>query len=316
VLHGDLVLVGAGDPFFGAETAAKLARAVRAAGITGIEGAVVGDESRFDSRRAGCCAGYDPDLGGVLSALSYDRGFAAGHVQLDAAAFAAKRFAELLRVAGVRSGEPARAGRAPQGAGTIASSSSLDVATLIRFVNVPSNNFAAEMLLKGLGARYGVGGTTRAGAAVVRGTLARIAVRPQLRDGSGLSRLDRTTPRDVVRLLERMDEPDVNGVFRDSLAVPGQTGTVKRRMRRTAAFGRCRVKTGTLRAVSGLAGYCRTLGGRDVAFSLMFNAANTVVEKAREDRITAAIARLGADVAAPVPPQAPPGAPSGGAGIP
>ncbi len=191
--------------------------------------------------------------------------------------------------------------------------SSLDVRTLIGFVNVPSNNFASEMMLKGLGARYRSSGTTRSGAAVVRDTLARIAVRPGVRDGSGLSRLNRATPREVVRLLERMDLPDIGGVFRASLAVAGQTGTVRRRMRATAALGRCRVKTGTLRAVSALAGYCRTLSGRNIGFALMFNRANTFAEKAREDRITAAIARLGADVAAVVPPapEAPAEAPDG-----
>jgi len=318
VLRGDLTLVGAGDPFFGAESAAKLARAVRQAGITRIEGAVVGDESRFDRRRAGCCSGYDPDLGGVLSALAYDRGVFRGRLQLDAPLFAARRFAALLRIAGVTITATSRAGPAPAAAGAIATVSSMDVRALIGLVNVPSNNFASEMLLKGLGARYRSSGTTRSGAAVVRDTLARIAVRPSVRDGSGLSRLNRATPREVVRLLERMDLPDISGAFRASLAVAGQTGTVRRRMRATAAFGRCRVKTGTLRAVSALAGYCRTLGGRNIGFALMFNRANTFAEKAREDRITAAIARLGADVGAPVPPpaEAPPGAPSGGAGTP
>ena len=318
VLRGDLALVGAGDPFFGAESAAKLARAVRSAGITRIEGAVVGDEGRFDARRSGCCPGYDPELGGVMSALAYDRGFFHGRLQLAAPLFAARRFAALLRLAGVTITGTSRAGAAPAAAGAIATVPSLDVRTLIGFVNVPSNNFASEMLLKGLGARYRALGTTRTGAAVVRDTLARIDVRPSVRDGSGLSRSNRATPRDVVRLLERMDLPDIGGAFRASLAVAGQTGTVKRRMRATAAFGRCRVKTGTLRAVSALAGYCRTLGGRNIGFALMFNRANTVTEKAREDRITAAIARLGADVPGAAAPPAQPSteAPSGGAGAP
>ena len=63
-LRGDLVLVGGGDPFFGDASAAQLAKSVRAAGIRRIAGAVVGDETAFDGRRSGCCAGYDPDLGG------------------------------------------------------------------------------------------------------------------------------------------------------------------------------------------------------------------------------------------------------------
>ncbi|MGH2897177.1 MAG: D-alanyl-D-alanine carboxypeptidase, partial [Solirubrobacteraceae bacterium] len=82
-LRGDLVLVGDGDPFFGAAAAARLARSIHAAGIRRITGSVVGDESAFDERRSGCCPGYDPDLGGVLSALAYDRGIFRGRARLD-----------------------------------------------------------------------------------------------------------------------------------------------------------------------------------------------------------------------------------------
>jgi serine-type D-Ala-D-Ala carboxypeptidase/endopeptidase (penicillin-binding protein 4) len=322
VLRGNLVLVGGGDPFFGDEAAARLARAVRAAGITRIDGAVVGDESGFDGRRSGCCSGYDPDLGGVLSALAYDGGIFAGSAQLDAARFAAQRFAEQLRAAGVRSAQPARAGSAADGAVAVAVSPSLDVRTLIRFINVPSNNFAAEMLLKTLGARYGERGSTGGGAAVVRATLDDIGLRPRVADGSGLSRSDRTTPRDVVGLLGRMDHPDIGGAFRSSLAIAGETGTVKRRMRGSAAFHRCRLKTGTLRTVSALAGYCRTRGGHDVGFALLMNGvASLASAHAIQDRIAAAIARFDGDPAgapptgdpAPAPPAAipAPGPPAG-----
>jgi D-alanyl-D-alanine carboxypeptidase/D-alanyl-D-alanine-endopeptidase (penicillin-binding protein 4) len=308
VLHGDLVLAGAGDPFFGTQAAARLAAAVKAAGVMRIDGAVVGDESGFDRLRSAWGTTYDPDLGGVLSALAYDRGFGGGEVQLHAARFAATRFATVLRAIGVRSSVKARAGVAPAAAGEIARQASMDVRTLIRFVNVPSNNFAAEMLLKELGRRFGAGGTTAAGAAVVRATAGAIGLHPAIRDGSGLSRSDRTTPRDVVDLLDRMDNPDVGDVFRGSLALAGVTGTVKDRMRSTAAFRRCRVKTGTLRRVSALAGYCTTRGDRKVAFALLMNRVTSFTSAhAIQDRIAAAIARLDAE---------PPGPLSGGATLP
>jgi D-alanyl-D-alanine carboxypeptidase/D-alanyl-D-alanine-endopeptidase (penicillin-binding protein 4) len=311
VLRGNLVLVGGGDPFFGDTSATTLARAVKAAGVTRIDGAVIGDESAFDRRRSGCCAGYDSDLGGVLSALAYNGGFFGGALQLDAARFAATRFAAQLRAAGVRSSGAPRAGAAPAGAADVAVQPSLALRELIRLINVPSNNFAAEMLLKTLGRRFRASGSTSSGAAVVRQTITGIGARAKVVDGSGLSRSDRTSPRDVVRLLERMDESDIGTAFRSSLAIPGRTGTVQGRMRGTADVGRCRVKTGTLSTVSGLAGYCRTASGRDVAFSLMFNRASPYVEKAREDRMTTAIARLqGAPASASAP------APSGGAGVP
>lgn len=291
-LRGDLVLVGGGDPFFGDEAAAKLAKSIRAAGVRRIAGSVVGDESAFDAQRSGCCAGYDPDLGGVLSALAYDRGIFRGRAQLDAARFAAARFADQLNAAGVTATRKSTAAPAPKNAIPLAFVASLPVGELARYINVPSNNFAAEMLFRELGAHYRDEGSLAAGADVVRDTLDDFGVRPKIVDGSGLSRSNRATPRQVVRLLERMHNQDIAKTFRKSLAVTGVTGTVKARMRRTAAAGRCNVKTGTLRFVSALAGYCRTANGRDIGFALMFNKANTPAAKAREDRIAAAIAGL------------------------
>jgi serine-type D-Ala-D-Ala carboxypeptidase/endopeptidase (penicillin-binding protein 4) len=292
-LRGDLVLVGGGDPFFGDASAARLARAIRAAGVRRIAGAVVGDESAFDRRRASCCAGYDPDLGGVLSALAYDRGIFRGRAQMNAPTFAARRFAAQLKAAGVTATGKSRGGTAPDGATTVAFVESRSIGEMARYINVPSNNFASEMLLRELGARYRDTGTRAAGADVVRDTLDDFGVRPRIVDGSGLSRSNRATPRQVVRLLERMHNQDIAESFRGSLAVAGVTGTVRKRMRRTAAAGRCDVKTGTLRLVSALAGYCRTADGREIGFALMFNRANTPAAKSREDRITVAIARLG-----------------------
>ena len=292
-LRGALVLVGGGDPFFGDVSAARLAKSVRAAGIRRIAGAVVGDESAFDGRRSSCCTGYDPDLGGVLSALAYDRGIFRGRARMDAATFAAGRFAAQLKAAGVTATGKSRAGLAPDGFRTLAFVESLSIGEMARYINVPSNNFASEMLFRELGAQYRDAGSLAAGAAVVRDTLDDFGVRPKLVDGSGLSRSNRATPRQVVRLLERMHNQDIAQTFRESLAVTGVTGTVKARMRRTAAAGRCDVKTGTLRLVSALAGYCRTADGRDIGFALMFNKANIHAAKARENRITVAIARFG-----------------------
>ena len=292
-LRGDLVLVGGGDPFFGDEAAGRLAQAIRAAGIRHIDGAVIGDESAFDAQRSGCCTGYDPDLGGVLSALAYDRGIFAGRARLDAARFAAGRFAAKLKAAGVTAAGRSTSGAAPKGAKTIGFVDSRTIGELAQFINIPSNNFAAEMLFRELGARYRDEGSLAAGADVVRDTLDDFGLHPRIVDGSGLSRRNRATPREVVRLLERMRNQDIAQTWRDSLAVTGVTGTVKARMRRTAAAGRCHVKTGTLRLVSALAGYCRTANGRNLGFALMFNRANTPAAKAREDRIAVAIARLG-----------------------
>ena len=169
----------------------------------------------------------------------------------------------------------------------------MPVGEMARFINVPSNNFAAEMLFRELGAQYRDEGSLAAGADVVRDTLDDFGVRPRIVDGSGLSRYNRATPRQVVRLLERMYNQDIAQTFRDSLAVTGVTGTVKARMRRTAAAGRCHVKTGTLRLVSALAGYCRTRGRARHRLRAHVQQGEHAAAKAREDRIAVAIARLG-----------------------
>ena len=143
------------------------------------------------------------------------------------------------------------------------------MSTLISLTNAPSDNYFAETLLKDIGARYGTGGTTADGAAVVRSQVAtRFGLHPRLDDGSGLARYDRTTPVDVVSLLRQMAG---NPAFTASLAVAGRTGTLIHEMRGTYAQGRCRGKTGTLSDVSNLVGYCQARDGHTLAYAVMMN---------------------------------------------
>ena len=125
----------------------------------------------------------------------------------------------------------------------------------------------------------------------MRRTLAGFGLHPTVVDGSGLSRGNRTTPRDVVRLLTRMADSASAPAFEDSLAVAGRNGTLDKRMRRTAAQDHCRAKTGTLSAVSALAGYCLTTGGSRVAFAFLMNGLNVSAARRLQDRMTVALAR-------------------------
>jgi D-alanyl-D-alanine carboxypeptidase/D-alanyl-D-alanine-endopeptidase (penicillin-binding protein 4) len=89
-----------------------------------------------------------------------------------------------------------------------------------------------------------------------------------------------------------MDGQDTAATWRASLPVAGQSGTLRTRMRSTAAAGRCAAKTGTLIGVSALSGYCTTTGGVSVAFSFIENRVCSSCAKKIEDRMVSAIARL------------------------
>jgi D-alanyl-D-alanine carboxypeptidase/D-alanyl-D-alanine-endopeptidase (penicillin-binding protein 4) len=285
---GTLYLRGGGDPTFGsagfdrasygagATMQRLVANLVRATGITALNGNVVADESLFDSLRGTPATGgqASTEVEGELSALAYNRGWANqdgtayfSHPALEAG----QQFLAALRAAGVKVPRHATvsAGPTPSSATPLTDVHSPSIATLISLTNTPSDNFFAEMLIKGIGARFGAGGTTADGAAVVRAQIAKsFQIHPRLDDGSGLSRYDLTTPVQVVTLLRSMA---TDSQFTNSLAVAGRTGTLQDEMRGTYAQGRCRGKTGTLHDVSNVAGYCRARDGHTLAYAFLMN---------------------------------------------
>jgi D-alanyl-D-alanine carboxypeptidase/D-alanyl-D-alanine-endopeptidase (penicillin-binding protein 4) len=294
IVNGNLYLRGGGDPTFATRDARSLARGLAAAGISGVTGRVIGDESHWDTLRGGPASNYRTSMWvGPLSALTLDRGYTGRRFQTDPPRTAATVFDRALDRAGIAVSRAPRAGVAPPEAAQLAVWPSPNVAELVARTNTPSDNFFAESLIKALGVEFGTGGSTRAGAAVVRATVAPLGANPRLVDGSGLSRRDRTTPRDVVDLVAAMDRSDVADLFEASLPVAGRTGTLSKRMRRSAARDRCHAKTGTLSYVSALAGYCETRAGRRVAFAFLMNAVNVNWAHTRQDRMTAALARFG-----------------------
>jgi serine-type D-Ala-D-Ala carboxypeptidase/endopeptidase (penicillin-binding protein 4) len=290
VWRGNLYLHGGGDPTLNRDDLEQLASDLGSAGIVRVDGSVLGDETRFDALRGSYDSGgaYDGDMGGALSALALSRGFAKDGKP---AAQAAGQLAKVLRGDGIRVEGRSGAGTTPQNATQLASVDSPPMRDLIRLTNVPSDNFLAEMLVKNLGSQFAGAGTTAAGVAVVRSTLVSFGVHPRIVDGSGLSRADLTTPRQVVRLLETMHHQEVAGSFESSLAVAGRTGTIRKRMRGTPAQDRCRAKTGTLIGVSSLAGICTAAGGHTIAFAMLMNHAGVTRAHSVQDRITTAIAR-------------------------
>lgn len=292
-LAGDLYLVGGGDPSLNDVALRALAKQIVAeTGLKSVIGGVVGDESFFDARRGGQSSGFGPDsnLGGQLGGLTWGHGRAGPD---GPATVAAARLEFFLKKLGVTVRKAPRGGRvaaAPGGPGRVVGTvRSPPMTTLAAITNQPSDNFYAETLVKALGATFGDGGSTQAGLRVVSEELDELGLRPTLADGSGLSRADQASARQIATLLAGMYQSNVSRAFVGSLAVPGRIGTLAGRMRGTAAEGRCQAKTGTLRNVSALSGYCRTTGGRIVAFSFIENEMDALSAKAVEDRMVPAI---------------------------
>jgi D-alanyl-D-alanine carboxypeptidase/D-alanyl-D-alanine-endopeptidase (penicillin-binding protein 4) len=306
VWEGNLYLRGGGDPTFGSSSfirshyggigasVSTLAAQLVHAGIHRITGSVLGDESWFDSLRGEPSSDYAPDpfLEGTLSGLAFNRGTGGGERGAHApAAYAARELQLALQGDGVSIAGHSGAASTPGGATQLAQVSSPTLTQLLGLMLPPSDNFFAETLVKDLGALYGAGGTTAAGAAVVRQTIATLlGIHPQVVDGSGLSEADKTSPYQVADLLVELASTSIGPVLRDSMAVAGETGTLALRMRETGAAGRCEGKTGTLTGVSNLVGYCTAADGHTLAFAIFTDGIATETAHVFQDHMAITIA--------------------------
>jgi D-alanyl-D-alanine carboxypeptidase/D-alanyl-D-alanine-endopeptidase (penicillin-binding protein 4) len=94
----------------------------------------------------------------------------------------------------------------------------------------------------------------------------------------------------VVTLLSALAGTPTGQVLRESLAVAGRTGTLEKRMRHTAAAGRCQGKTGTLTGASNLVGYCQAANGHLLAFAIFNDGISTTAAHIFQDHMTISIA--------------------------
>ncbi len=268
-LRGNLYLVGGGDPSLGAAGVRELAREVEDTGIRKVKGDLIADDTIFDRLRGVADSGYGPSpYIAPLSGLVFGGSTYSG----DPAKEAGRAFEKKLRKRGVRIKGKVRVGQTPKkiaATDPIAAYESPTIAALIEATNIPSNNFFAEMLLKGIAAQGGKG-TTRRGTRAVETFARQHGSRVDAKDGSGLTANNRSSPRDVVRLLVAMRKESDAKAFYGSLPRAGKQGTLDGRMEGTSAAGRCRGKTGTITGVSALSGYCKA-GDDLVAFSLLMN---------------------------------------------
>jgi D-alanyl-D-alanine carboxypeptidase/D-alanyl-D-alanine-endopeptidase (penicillin-binding protein 4) len=282
VVQGDLVIVGGGDPLIkrtGPHSIVDIATELHEAGITRVEGDVVGDESRYDQVRKapGWLEWEMPLPAGSMSALMVNSNSRQG----DDAYLAnptltnAGLLVDALEDAGVEvEGEPA-VGTAPDDSEVIFEYHSPTIASIVQTMLRESDNMAAEMLAKEVGLQVrGEGSSTAGLEAIVAGLEHSLCIEIDGKndDASGVSRDDRRTPADWVELLTAARDEPWFDTFYEGLPVSGEKGsTLATRFLGTSAVDEVHAKTGTIGTSVALSGYTRTEGGRDVVFSVVVN---------------------------------------------
>lgn len=167
--------------------------------------------------------------------------------------------------------------------------------------NRDSNNLCAENLVRAMGTlgparspRGRRGDTWKRGldnlAKVLKQELGLTGFK--LGNGSGLHRTSWVTAGLMKDLLRKIHgREDLKKLLLPTLAVAGQSGTLRQRFRDTAAQGKILAKTGTLSRVMALTGYVDLAGPNPLVFSLLINGASGRKVRQHMDRVAVLLAR-------------------------
>lgn len=281
-LDGDLVLVGSGDPTLSTPVfdevvwpdrpdtpMAALADELVRSGLRRVTGAVLGDPSVFapEGLADGWIDRYLYDLDATyVSGLTVNAGRRLqrrdgrlhGIPVPDPAAEAAARLKGLLEERGVVVAGTAASTRTPPPARlSLAEVESVPMRDLLAWMVQQSDNHAADAIFRTVGVARRAGDTWAAAGRAVTEVLDVEGLDWSgvvLADGSGLSRSDRLSAGLLARLDAVMTISDVGGSWRSLMAVAGESGTLRRRLRGTVAEGAFRGKTGTLDDVRAVVG--------------------------------------------------------------
>ncbi len=170
-----------------------------------------------------------------------------------------------------------RLGEVPENARLLASAWSPDLSEIIRDINKYSNNTMARQLFLSLGAQFrneADADDAMAAQRVIRKWLARKGITaPHLvmENGSGLSRDERISARELAAILQAAWKGPYAAEFISSLPLVAMDGTMRKRLKRTVMAGEAHIKTGTLNNVRAIAGYSRDRNGHSWAVVAILN---------------------------------------------
>ncbi|WP_447592007.1 D-alanyl-D-alanine carboxypeptidase/D-alanyl-D-alanine endopeptidase [Aquipseudomonas campi] len=170
-----------------------------------------------------------------------------------------------------------RSADVPKGARLLARAFSPDLTEVIRDINKYSNNTMARQLFLSIGEKFrdkADPDDAKAAQRAIRNWLARKGITaPHLviENGSGLSRDERVSVREMATMLQGAWQSPYSAEFIASLPLVSMDGTMRKRLRNTGMEGQAHIKTGTLNNVRAIAGFSRDIKGTTWAVVAILN---------------------------------------------
>ncbi|WP_404800835.1 D-alanyl-D-alanine carboxypeptidase/D-alanyl-D-alanine endopeptidase [Guptibacillus algicola] len=195
----------------------------------------------------------------------------------DPAKYALHLFEQSLKDVGITINGDLRIKKASEDVTSLANKKSMELhELLIPFMKL-SNNGHGEILVKEMGKRKKDVGSWEAGLEVVNDYLLKEGLQPDdmlIRDGSGISHVTLIQPHQISQLLFKLQSREWFDSYFTSLPVAGSNGrfvggTLRNRMKGTAAENVVFAKTGTLQGVSSLSGFVKH--ENPMVFSIIIN---------------------------------------------
>ena len=263
VLKGDIYCVGGMDPMIGAGDISAIADSIKAMGVRIINGSIYADLSFKDRDRLGNGWCWD-DKNPTLTPLLYGKRDEF-----------TTRLRSRLREMGISLSGGAGERTLPGNAKLIVTRTH-GIAEVMRPMMKQSDNLYAEAMFYQIGAAEGCRwSSAKQSATYINGLIRKVGLTPNnynIADGSGLSLYNYVSPELEVQLLRyAFKNRNIYDTLIETLPIAGVDGTLKSRMRGTAAANNVRAKTGTVMGVSSLAGYLTASNGHQLCFAIIIN---------------------------------------------
>jgi D-alanyl-D-alanine carboxypeptidase/D-alanyl-D-alanine-endopeptidase (penicillin-binding protein 4) len=182
-----------------------------------------------------------------------------------------------------------RDGETPAGAQRLLAHQTQTLAEIVRDINKFSNNVMARQLYLTFGAiALGAPASAEKSARAIRQWLAarRLSFAElALENGSGLSRVERISAKNMAQLLLSAQRSAIMPEFAASLPLVAVDGTMKKRLAGADVAGQAHIKTGSLSGVRAIAGYVLDSKGRMIVVVFTVNHARASGAQAAQDAL-------------------------------